>query len=185
MGGNAGHSMTASQYRAMMQGKINRAQGGLFEGVIDSACEEYYAAGIANIEKTPEPMKPIRAISRQRSIFEAVYTKQAQPDYKGTMIGGKSVCFEAKHTENDRILQSAVLPQQKESLEKHAGLGAICFVLVNMGLKYYRVPWEVWQTMKDRFGHKYMNQEDIAPYEIKMKNGVLLFLNDLEAERDG
>lgn len=168
--------MTAAQYRAAVQGKVNRAQGLAFEDTIESACKYYMIAGRAYIEKTPEPMKIIKALDRKKGIFAAVFQKAAQPDYKGTMAGGRAVAFEAKHTETDRILQSAVTDDQRDALDKHEAMGAICFVLVSLGYKYHRVPWTVWKTMKDHFGHKYMNAADLASYEIPYRAGILRFL---------
>lgn len=169
--------MTVQQYRAQLQGKVNRAQGAAFEDVINASCIYYDLQGEAFIEKTPEPMKPIRAINRQRGTFEAVYEKQAQPDYKGTMKGGQAVCFEAKHTDTDRIKQSAVSSQQEEALDKHQAMGAYCFVLVSLGHRFYRVPWSHWKVMKIFCGHKYMNQKDLEPYEVFYIAGVIRFLD--------
>ena len=168
--------MTAQQYRAHLQGKVNRAQGAAFEDAIDAACLHYQLEGEAYIEKTPEPMKPIRAINRQRGTFEAIYEKQGQPDYKGTIKGGQAVCFEAKQTSADRIQKDAVKPHQEEALDQHEAMGALCFVLVSLGHRFYRVPWADWKTMKERFGHKYMNAEDLEPYEVQYTNGVIRFL---------
>lgn len=170
--------ITIQQYKSMLQGKINRAQGARFEDLISESCLYYQAEGIAYIEKTSEPMKPIRAMNRQKGTFEAVYTKQGQPDYKGTMMGGRAVCFEAKHTEADRIRQDAVQPHQMAALDLHNAMGALCFILVSMGHRYYRVPWVDWREMKDIFGHKYLNENDIARYEVEKKRGdhVILFL---------
>ena len=44
---------------AALRGKQNRAAGALFEQMIDAACRYYRQAGIAEIEKTPEAMKPL------------------------------------------------------------------------------------------------------------------------------
>ena len=158
--------MTAAEYRASVQGKMNRAHGLGFEQVIDEACEYYKMIGLAHIEKTPEPMKPIGVLNRKLGHFKAVFTKAAQPDYKGTMNGGRSVVFEAKHTDTDRIRQDAVTEEQRDSLNLHEAMGAWCFVLVSLGMRYYRVPWEKWKTMKEDCGHKYMSAADLASYEM-------------------
>ena len=39
-----------------MAGARSRAEGAAFENLINSACEYYRTKGIADIEKTPEPM---------------------------------------------------------------------------------------------------------------------------------
>lgn len=115
------------------QGSISRATGEGFEAQILTACAYYRAHGIAEIDKTPEPIKVISGRHQNPSgcwSFEAVFTKQAQPDFQGTLCGGSSVVFEAKATDKDRIMQSAVTEEQARALESHANMGALAFVLV-------------------------------------------------------
>lgn len=176
--------MTAKQYRQSQQGRINRAQGAHFEEAIEAACVHYDLQGEAFIEKTPEPMKILKPINRQRGTFEAVFSKSAQPDFKGTIRGGQGVCFDAKHTSCDRIEQKAISQEQKEALDKHEALGAWCFVLVSLGHRFYRVPWNTWKDMKQRFGHKYMDAEDLGPYEVEFKGGVIRFLDMAKGSRE-
>lgn len=168
--------ITATQYQAMMRGKVNRAQGQHFENLIGASCVHYKLERIAYIEKTPEPMRVIQAMDRQRGIFKAVFAKAAQPDYKGTLNGGRAIVFEAKHTDADRIKQDAVTTDQWDALDCHEAMGAVCFVIVSLGLKFYKVPWNKWKTMKADCGHKYMNAADLENYEISYMNGVLQFL---------
>lgn len=162
------------------QGRVNRKNGEFLEKYILDACDYYRENGIADIDKTPEPFKVLTGIKRISCGvmgFEGVFAKKAQPDFKGTLHGGRSVVFEAKTTTTDRITQDEVNETQTVSMRSHSALGAEVFVVVSMNLtRFYRVPWEVWVTMKERFGHKYMNQAELAPYEIKMKNGILQFL---------
>ncbi|WP_195614495.1 Holliday junction resolvase RecU [Intestinimonas butyriciproducens] len=75
------------------------------------------------------------------------------------------MCFEAKHTDSDRIKQSAVTNEQAAVLDVKEALGALCFVLVSFGFReFYRVPWAVWRDMRAHFGHKYMTPEEGAAY---------------------
>lgn len=171
---------TAADYRASARGRANREQGLAFENIISTACEIYKHQGEAHIEKTPEPMKVLGVIDRQRGIFKAVFEKQAQPDYKGTMKGGRAVVFEAKFTSTDQILQDAVNEEQWKSLDIHEAMGALCFVLVCLGMKYYRVPWEKWKTMQTDCGHKYMNATDLSPYLLGSYPAQLRFLTESE-----
>ena len=168
--------MTAEEYRASIQGKRNRAQGLQFEAIVDDVCDHYRLMGLAHIEKTPEPMKVIGVINRKMGHFKAVFEKAAQPDYKGTMQGGRPVVFDAKSTETDRIQQKAVTPEQWEALDLHEEMGAWCFILVSLDWKYYRVPWAKWKTMKEDCGHKYMNAVDLTPYTLGAWPGALRFL---------
>ena len=86
---------------AQIRGKQARVAGGYFENIISASCDYYLSRGLAKIEKTPEPMKPLGAKNRKGQ-FLACYTKQAQPDYGGTLKGGRSIYFEAKHTDDER-----------------------------------------------------------------------------------
>ena len=169
--------MTAEAYRASFQGKRNRAMGLKFEDIVTEACEHYADLGIAYIEKTPEPMRVIGVINRTLGHFKAVFEKVAQPDYKGTMAGGRAIVFEAKHTESDRIKQDAVTEAQRKALNLHETMGAECFVIVCLDNTYYRVPWAKWKTMKEDCGHQYMNAADLHPYILGAWPAHLRFLD--------
>ena len=169
----------AKNPRNVLQGARNRINGHLFEDIIEAACEYYRLKDLAEIEKTPEPMQPIKDLGQGRVI--AHYAKKAQPDFKGTLAGGRAVAFEAKYTETDRMLQSAVNDEQENRLNRHEKMGAACFVLVSFDFRlFYRVPWDVWKGMRQHFGHKYMTPEDAAPYRVRYINGVLDFLKQEE-----
>ena len=118
---------------AQIRGKQARVAGGYFENIISASCDYYLSRGLAKIEKTPEPMKPLGAKNRKGQ-FLACYTKQAQPDYGGTLKGGRSIYFEAKHTDDERIEQRRLTQEQQDDLEAHHKLGAIAFVLVSVSL---------------------------------------------------
>lgn len=159
-----------------MTGRRSRAAGEHWENMIEAACRNYRLDGIAEITKTPEPMKPISR-PNSRGQFTACFTKQAQPDYKGTLKGGRAVVFEAKHTDADRMQRSVVSEEQEKQLDRHQQLGAECFVLVSFGLqKYFRIPWGVFRDMKEHFGRKYIKPEELAEYEIRYSGGYLRFL---------
>lgn len=161
-----------------IRGAQNRAQGNIFERIIDSACTDYRQAGFAEIEKTPEPMQPIRNMGQGQ--FIAHFAKKAQPDYKDTLRGGKSIVIEAKHTDGDRIKQDRVTPEQTEALNRHYELGALCFVLVSIRMNLFAmIPWPVWERMKLHFGRKYMTEQDIARYKVPFNGRSVLFLNGL------
>ena len=108
-----------NQYR----GAVARAQGKRFESYIDASLKYYQQQGLAIVEKTPEPMRPLKRLSEGR--FVAVFEKPAQPDYKGTLQGGRAVVFEAKHTSTGQMEQSRVTEAQAKRLEHHQELGAL------------------------------------------------------------
>ena len=161
-----------------VRGAQNRAAGKLFEQVIKTACERYRHEGRAEIEKTPEPIRQLGDMDRNGR-FRACYEKRAQPDFKGTLKGGRSVVFEAKFTSAERMGQDVVLPQQAEALDRHMKLGAECFILVGFGLDdCYSVPWTVWRNMKEHFGRKYVTPKDLRErgFAVQYRGGVLRFL---------
>lgn len=149
------------------QGLINRAKGKQFEGRLDAAFEYYRIRGAAVVEKTPEPMKPIRSLGQGR--FVACYEHKAQPDYKGVIKGGRAVMFEAKFTSTDRMTQDRVSQEQMAYMEENQALGARCYVLAGFpGGAVYRLPWDVWKDMKARFGRKYVTEADLQNYRVPM-----------------
>lgn len=163
-------------YKRYVTGKRNRAAGELWENMIKSACQNYRLDGVAEIEKTPEPMRPLSR-PNAKGQFTACFTKQAQPDYKGTLKGGRAVVFEAKHTEGDRIERSVVTEEQEKALERHYRLGALCFVLVSFGFqRYFRIPWDIFRDMKEHYGRKYIKPEEMEEYAIRYVGGYLRFL---------
>lgn len=153
------------RYSNIIGGLKAKNNGANFENIIDKACRNYAIKQIAYIEKSPEPMRVIRPM--QDGKFIACYTKSAQPDYKGTLKGGRAVCFEAKHTSKNSIEQSRITPAQWQALDTHQNLGALCFVLVSFNFeKFYRVPWALWANMQERFNRKSIKPADIAEYQI-------------------
>lgn len=168
--------------KAQIAGRRSKVAGEHFENMISAACDYYRDRGLAKIEKTPEPMKPLGAKNRKGQ-FLACYTKQAQPDYGGTLKGGRSIYFEAKHTDDDRIEQRRLTQEQSDDLEAHHRLGALTFVLVSFSLcDFYRVPWPVWRDMAEIFGRKYVRQVDLEPYEVPAVAGYIKLLDNLPPE---
>lgn len=159
------------------RGAVNKAMGKMFEQRLDGAFAYYETHGMAIVEKTPEPIRAYKDLKDGR--FLAVYTKKAQPDYKGVIKGGRAVMIEAKFTLTDRFTQDRVTPGQAEYMTKNEALGARCYVIVGfVAGGVYRIPWSVWSNMKDHFGRKYVKETDLQGYRVKTaKNGALLVLH--------
>lgn len=87
--------------------------------------------------------------------------------------------FEAKFTAADRMEQSRVLQSQQDYMDRHQALGARCFVIAGFSSgTVYCVPWDIWKTMKDHFGRKYVTEADLEKYQVQTAwNGTLLLLN--------
>ena len=138
--------------------------------------------GLAIIEKTPEPMKILKHIENGR--FEAVFLTSAQPDFKGTIKGGKTVVFDAKFTESTKISYQALSEHQRQVLTQYDELGAMAFVLVGFADgKMYSVDIKTWNDMQKIFGHKHIKQIELEENQFgvkKMKNGMIDFLRIIE-----
>lgn len=162
-----------------IRGMQSKRAGEFFEDAIESSLTWYKERGDADIQKTPEPTKQLSK-SDAYGRFKACYTKAAQPDFKGTIRGGRSVVFEAKHTDDDRIEYSRVTKEQAERLESHYHLGAVAFVLVSFGLEgFYRIPWETWRDMKAVYGRKYITRQEAERFRVPYMAGVIKLLEDI------
>ena len=161
--------------RNSVQGKINRAAGRAFEDRIDLTFEYYKKRGYALIDKTPEPTRIIRKMEGGQ--FIGVYSHKGQPDYKGTIKGGRTVIFEAKFTATDRLQASAVTETQWEYLTKASELGAWCYILGGFRTGgVYKIPWYVWKGMKEKYGRKYVTEADLEPFRVNISSTGLLMI---------
>lgn len=154
-----------------------KRMGQEFESLLDESFAYYDERGFACIEKTPEPMKPVKDLGNGK--FIACYEKKAQPDYKGTIKGGRSVMFEAKFTSTEKMGQKRVSQGQTDYMNKHQLLGARCYVVIGFATgNVYRFPWEDWCSMKEIFGRKYVTEQDnIQKYKVDRSwNGKLILL---------
>ena len=161
------------------KGKRNNAQGHFFEGFIKTACAVYKQKGIACVEKMPEPFMVLE--KKDRGIFKGRFIAHAQPDFMGTLSGGRSICFEAKYTSTDKLGQNVLTGEQWDSLEQHWKAGAKAGVCAGIGNVYAFIPWPVWRSMQDIYGRKYMTAEDLEPYRVRF-NGACMFLDPLHPD---
>lgn len=174
------HYENRVQAAAVLRGRQGRLAGNLFEQMIDQTCIWYAEQGIAVIEKTPEPMRPISKPNRAGQ-FKACYIKQAQPDYKGSLQGGRTIVMEAKHTDHDRISFDRVSEEQQRELTAYHDMGAVAVVLVSFGMQhFYCLPWTVWRDMKVHFGRKYIKPEDAPAFRVSVQGGRLDFISVID-----
>ena len=155
------------RYRSLQ----NNGFGKNFEKVISEACKYYRANGIAEITKIDEPFRVIQLYKGGK--FKGQFTANANPDFEGTLKGGRSICFEAKYTTTDRLKQDVVSKKQWEVLDLKHKLGGFVGVCGGIQNKYYFIPWEVWINMKSLYGRKYVKQEDIGEYEVPYRHGIM------------
>lgn len=160
--------------RQQYQNKVNNAQGHFFEGYIKAGCAFYVERERADIDKTPEPFRVLEKFAG--GIFKGRFTAAAQPDFQGTLDGGRSIVFEAKYTTTDRMKRDVLTQDQQDALERHDRRGAISAVCAGIGNDFFFVPWEVWRDMKELFGRKYVTAADLESFRVKF-NGSVLFLD--------
>ena len=175
-----------SQYSQRLRGLRSKSTGALFEEKIIFSELFYRDLGLCFIQKTPEPMHVLSSIKGKPGRFEACFEKQAQPDFRGILCDGSTIIFDAKHTDTDRITRQVVTAEQEHCLNVHDAFGAHCYIIISIGFEhFYRVPWKVFRDMKELYGHKYMNADELAPYQIKNTNGILRFLDGIEIAGKG
>lgn len=178
----SGGTLSESDSFRAVSGRKSRELGELFESWILRGCDWYWEKGIAYIEKTPEPMRPIKVYGdRKKGQFIAVYTKQAQPDFKGTLCDGSTIIFDAKSTGTDILWQSIVTDEQREEFDRYEKMGARCYIIATMGFTdFYRIPWTDWKTGPERLGRRHFKRMDLEAYRIQCKNCKVLFLEGIE-----
>lgn len=154
-------------------GRSSNDRGRMFESLIEKGCQYYKIKGLAMIEKTPEPFR-VKRKSNDGS-FTGYFTGHAQPDFKGTLANGRSICFEAKVTSTKKLNQNVVTDNQAECLNIHQELGAYVGVCCMVNKTAAFIPWHIWKDMKFIYGHKYMTEEDLKEFEV-MTPGFIDFL---------
>lgn len=165
------------QLKRQYKNRVNNAQGQHFEREILAGCRIYEHHGIATIDKTPEPFR-VTSKNHRTGEFTGRFSTHAQPDFQGTLHGGRSIMFEAKRTGKDRITRNVLTDTQMEILEKHNRLGALCGVCICIQDDFFFIPWNVWRDMKEMYGRQYLKAEDIEEYKVRF-DGAVYFLDRL------
>lgn len=141
-----------------------RANGRLFEEMILRSCRSYRRAGLATIKKVPEARRVVGRTGGRKSLMICANEAKADPDFMGSVSpDGRCMVFDAKHTDKDRILATALTDNQVRILESHEACGALCMVAVSFGFeRFFMIPYSVWRDMKAVFGRKYIMPGDEA-----------------------
>ncbi len=160
--------------RQQWQNKANNAQGGIFENLIKAGCVIYRHQRRAEIDKVPEPFRVTQ--KHANGLFTGRFIAPAQPDFSGTLAGGKAIHFEAKFTTTDQMKRAALTDEQMERLDGHTELGAFTGVCVGIQDKFFFVPWAAWKNMKEIYGRQYVTAADIEEYRVRF-NGAVMFLD--------
>lgn len=146
----------------------------IVEEAIRQACLLYANQGRAKVEKTPEPFRVLE--KREGGIFVGRFTAHAQPDFQGTLDGGRSIIFEAKYTTTDAMKRDVLTETQMETLERHHRCGALAAVCVGIQDRFFFVPWPVWRDMKEAFGHMSVSAAELEAFRVRF-TGAVLFLD--------
>ncbi len=154
----------------------NNAAGKYLEGCIDAACKYYRDNDRASIEKIPEPFRVLRKY--KDGTFTGRFTGHALPDYIGIEHGnGLTWCFEAKHTDTDRIYQNVLTGKQKDTMIRFYKAGARCGICVAFPELFAFIPWNIWRDMQGIYGRQYITQQEAEAFEVEFKNGYCLFMD--------
>ena len=105
--------------RRQLIGTVSKALGQQFERDINAAFDHYRRLGVASIEKTPEPFHMTGSENGGKVV--GFYEKKAQPDYAGTLRGGRSVYMEAKFTDRTAWSNPASAPARPSIWTKRCG----------------------------------------------------------------
>jgi len=95
-------------------------------------------------------------------------------------LSEKPVVHKVADQENhskDNLDTGVLTARQWESLERFAAIKARVNVAVGIRDKYYFVPWQIFKDAKRIYGHKYLSQEDLEPYEVEDRGWAVLFLD--------
>lgn len=150
-----------------IQNKENNHQGKMFEQMILMACQKYALLGKAFVDKIPEDFHP-QKIDKKTKRATGYYKEKAQPDFQGTLPGGRSICFEAKMTKSkeNKMLQSVITPNQVMCLDQHEAMGAYVGVCCMINNTAAFVIWNDWKAMKETYGRKYITEKELQEYQV-------------------
>lgn len=166
----SGRQGLLARYRA----GVSNNRGHEFEDAIKQACVIYAAQGRAKVEKTPEPFRVLE--KRENGVFEGRFTAHAQPDFQGTLNGGRSIIFEAKYTTTSSMKRDVLTQTQMETLETHHRMGALAGVCVGIRDSFFFVPWPAWDDMKGLCGRQSVTAPELEAFRVKY-TGAVLFLD--------
>jgi len=159
--GNSIYSDSNSRYNPKMANK-----GRALEELIIYQNELYKSKGIANIQKISTPWKVIRS---GKNIISAFPEEKSTVDFRGTAIGGISVSFDAKESEDINGLPLKYIePHQIDYIRDALPLGEYSFIVCNIipTRKYYVIDghmvieyWDRWQANKGKRGYNIIPSE--------------------------
>lgn len=121
-----------------------------FENLIEYTNTQYEHMGLAVVNKRPTP---IRVTSNKHGRVSGFFEKPSTVDFDGTLLGGRSIVFEAKQVKGEtRFDLKNIEKHQVEYLEKCHRLGAVSFLLIEFERlqTVYLLPYESLKHYWDR-----------------------------------
>lgn len=168
-----GYTEPKSIKRSLTSRKSN-ADGHAHEKLIEGACRYYAQRNRAYIVKEPEPFAVKKKYTKTTACVQ--FINKAQPDFHGTLPGGRAIVFEAKYTATEQMKRDVISGRQEESLDFQASLGAAAFVCVGIKNDAFMVPWQVFRNMKAIFGRQYVRAKDLETWRVR--NDSLVYFLD-------
>lgn len=182
--------MTAAEYRALINSGGARTQtditntqyrnrcsndrGRFFEDAIQKGNQFYSHCGRAIVNKVYEPYRCVKKFDGGK--FMGQFTGRAEPDFKGVLMGGRAIAFEAKSTQKNRIQRNVLTTEQLQWLEQQSEMEALAFVCVEIRGRFFMIPWETWRDMKQIYGRMYLTPEDVDCFEL-VYDGAVKYLD--------
>ncbi len=157
-------------------------RGAALEHLINISNMQYKRLGIAQIDKVATPVKILKI---RNSRVTGFLEKKSTVDYVGTLLGGKSVCFDAKETKGKSFPLANVKKHQMEYMGNAVKLGGRAFIIVSFTdinkiyrLEYERLKdyWDIWQNNKGKRGYASIPLEEFSlkRKELRQRRGIAL-----------
>lgn len=163
-----------SRRKNQIRGKRGKVYGDQFERLIELSCNRYASEGMAYINKT---YPAFTTTGRKGRLITGFYGSTGQPDFVGTLKNGRSIVFEAKHTNTTNIEFKRIVPHQKHALKRHHELGAESFILIAFKLdNIYKISIKDWLELEKNIDKKSVNEKDLAEYKLNKDKGLIRFI---------
>ncbi len=104
-------------------------RGSTLEEFINRTNEKYQENGLAQIQKIPTPITPVRMDKDSRQITLAYFEQKSTVDYIGA-VQGIPVCFDAKECQTDTFPLQNVHEHQVRFMNGYEKQGGVSFLLL-------------------------------------------------------
>ncbi len=175
-------------------------RGSALEDLVYISCIQYYNAKLLRIDKFPVPVKILQT-NNCKSFDDSQTIKsktqvigylegKSTVDYIGAIKGGRSICFDAKETNQDNIFPlKNIHAHQVDYMKDISELGGIAFLIVcfskidryfRMDYKFLRTVWDNWVLHPHTKGFASVTLSDMEKYCFEIKPSYSFSLNFLD-----